>query len=398
MVRLKIVQKEELAPHINLSAKKKVAFVCSGGAVKAAAFHVGVAMALEESGFVFNGGLASESSELAGIAPARAISCFVGSSAGALITAYLANGGSIQELLSAFQKNPKLEGIPGLKYWQMLAPRMRSMKDMLSFDNLFTRMLRSGNISSPIGTEGIVRYLREHVLRTERFSELRPDLYIVTTELNRSQKVIFGKEILRSSDPIYEYRNDVSISDACAASMSLPPIYHPYKIQIEGKNRDYYDGEIWEPLSSHIARDLNCDLVICSHTHQPLRLSRQNRVSIADLGIQNVTLQAVYQAIEQKIHSARKTRRREKELLDIVSKYLKEEGFPEYKREKLLDRLEQRMIYSKDVDYIYIHPRPSDLEMFNAPHFSLKRKHTEAIVTKGYVAGRLALRNIDLNP
>ena len=40
---------------IDFSQKKKIGFVCSGGAVKAAAFHVGVAMALENIGFQFLG-------------------------------------------------------------------------------------------------------------------------------------------------------------------------------------------------------------------------------------------------------------------------------------------------------------------------------------------------------
>ena len=86
--------RSEVAPEINLSTKKKVAFVCSGGAVKAAAFHVGVALALEEAGFIFDGGLASQASDLAGADPARVVSGYVGASAGSLLTPYLANGGS----------------------------------------------------------------------------------------------------------------------------------------------------------------------------------------------------------------------------------------------------------------------------------------------------------------
>ena len=392
------MQKEVLAPKINLSTKKKVGFICSGGAVKAAAFHVGAAMALEEAGFIFDGGLEHESSDMAGIDPSRAISCYVGSSAGSLIAAFLSNGGSLKELLSTFQKDPALEGIPGLKYWEMLSPRLRNPRELLSWDNFLMRMLKGKRFQSPLGTEGIVKYLREHILKTERFSELRSSLYIVSTELNRPGKVIFGKDKLKTNKENYEYRNDVSISDACAASMSLPPIYHPYSIQIEGEKRDFFDGEIWEPLSSHVGRDLGCDLVICSYTHQPLRLARSNKHSIADMGVQNITLQAIYQSIEQKIRAARGTRRREMELLDIVKKFFKEEGLDPKKADHLLERLEERMIYSSNIDYIYIHPRATDLEMFGAPHFSLKRTHTESIARKGYIAGKLALRNIYLSP
>ncbi len=392
------MQKEALAPKINLSTKKKVAFICSGGAVKAAAFHVGAALALEDAGFIFDGGLEHQGSEFAGIDPARVISCFVGSSAGSLISAFLSNGGSLKEILASFQKDPAIEGIPGLKYWEMLSPRARSARELLSFDNFFIQMLRKKRVQSPFGTDGIVKYLREHILKTERFSELRSNLYIVTTELNRPRKVIFGKEKLLNTDPDVEYRTDVGIADACAASMSLPPIYHPYTIQIEGENREFFDGEIWEPLSSHVGRDLGCDLVICSYTHQPMRLARQRAHSVSDMGIQNVALQAIYQSIEQKIRSSRGTRRREKELLDIVKKFCKEEGIAAELANRLLERLEQRMIYSSNIDYIYIHPRQTDLEMFGAPHFSLKRATTEAIARKGYIAGKLALRHIYLSP
>ncbi|NDD92084.1 hypothetical protein EBZ37_08370, partial [bacterium] len=38
---------------IQIGSKRKIAFVCSGGATKAGAFHLGVALALQEQGFRF---------------------------------------------------------------------------------------------------------------------------------------------------------------------------------------------------------------------------------------------------------------------------------------------------------------------------------------------------------
>jgi len=387
-----------LEPKIDLSSKTKVAFVCSGGAVKAAAFHVGVAMALEHDGFVFEGGLSHENSELSASDPSKTISSYVGSSAGTLITSYLANGGGIKDILSAFQGDQSWEGIPGMKYWEMLSPRMNKATDFLGWNSFFVRMLRNRSLQSPFSTEGIVRYLNNNVLKTDRFSELRAELYIVTTELNRPKKVIFGKRILENSDPAYEYRNDVSIPDACAASMALPPIYHPYSIELDGKKRDFYDGEIWEPLSSHVGRDLGCDLVICSYTHQPLRLPLNKGVTLASMGVEKVTLQAIYQMIEQKIRAARGTRKREKELIDLVKRFFRDNELPTESLDKLVTLMEDRMVYKPNIDYIYIHPRSTDVEMFAAPHFSLKRVTTEKIVRKGYVAGRVAMRHMFLAP
>ncbi len=383
---------------IDLSSKRKVAFICSGGAVKAAAFHVGVALAIEHAGFVFEGGLAGQNSELGSVDPAKVINTFVGSSAGTLITAYLASGKGLKDLLATFRNDPSSQAIPGMKYWEMLSPRVSRPWDIMGWNTFLLKMLKGQMLQSPLSTSGIVRYLHQNILETDNFSELRADFYVVTTELNRPRKVIFGKKKIASADPTYVYRNDVSIADACAASMSLPPIYHPFPIQIDGRKTDFYDGEIWEPLSAHIGRDLDCDLVICSYTHQPLRVPSNRSESVADMGVESITLQAIYQSIEQKIRAARGTRKRERDIVEQISKFFRTHELSEDLRDKLISEVEERMIYKPYIDYIYIHPRPTDVEMFRAPHFSLKRRTTEEIVKKGYIAGRVAMRDLYLSP
>jgi predicted acylesterase/phospholipase RssA len=377
-----------------LSKKKRVAFICSGGAVKAAAYHVGVAMALEHNGFRFQGGI--EADQFTGYQsnPSKTVQVYVGSSAGSLVTTYLSQGGKLKDLLSTFQADPKSEGIPGLKYWEMLSPRIKKPLDLLDSPNFLLRLLRERTLPSPFSTDGIVSYLRSHVLQTDRFSDLVADLFIVATEVNRARKVVFSRYRSISDDPFTEYRSDVAVSDACGASMALPPVYHPYSIQIDEQRREFFDGEIREPLSSHIGRDAGADLIICSYTHQPLTLNSR-RVNLAEKGIEQVTLQAIYQSIEAKIQVARGYRKLEKALLDEVSNFFTEKGLGEKLRDELIAKLENRMTYYPEVDYIYIHPRPSDHEAFLMPHFSLKRKHTERIVRKGYVSAAVALRNFE---
>jgi predicted acylesterase/phospholipase RssA len=378
----------------SLNNKKRVAFICSGGAVKAAAYHVGVAMALEHNGFRFLGGI--DSDQVTGYQPnpSKTVQVYVGSSAGSLVTTYLAQGGELKDLLATFQDDPKFEGIPGLKYWEMLHPRIRGASNLFNSPTFLLRMIKERALPSPFSTEGIVSYLRSHVLQTERFSDLVPDLFIVATEVNRSRKMIFSRYRSISDDPFSEYRSDVAISDACGASMALPPVYHPYPIQIENRRVEFFDGEIREPLSSHIGRDAGCDLIICSYTHQPLNLQNK-KINLAEKGIEQVTLQAIYQSIEQKIQSARGYRKQEKALLDEVVRFFDEHELGDRMKDQLVARLEHRMTYYSDVDYIYIHPRPGDHEMFLMPHFSLKRKHTERIVKKGYVSAAVALRNFE---
>src|ERR1700677_4127569 len=79
---------------IKIGPKRKIAFVCSGGAAKAGAFHLGVALALQEQGFKFYGGKAPVSGAPRSPGPME-ISTFVGSSAGSIISSYLAAGYSL---------------------------------------------------------------------------------------------------------------------------------------------------------------------------------------------------------------------------------------------------------------------------------------------------------------
>jgi predicted acylesterase/phospholipase RssA len=294
-----------------------------------------------------------------------------------------------------FVNDSAANGVPGLQYWEMLFPRMRTKMELFSWDNFLLNMLRNKTIQSPFSTHGIAQYLKTHVIKTDRFSDLEPDLFVVSTEVNQSKKVIFGKYKSLPVESYLEYRNDVSISDACAASMALPPVYHPYSLQIDGVRKDFFDGEIREPLSSHIARDLGCDLIICSYTHQPVRMP-PGKGSLSDKGIHQVTLQAIYQAIEQKIQQSRGYRQKEKALIDAVRKFFKDKELPDSMCDELVGEIEARMTYKSNVDYIHIQPRASDHEMFLLPHFSLNRKKTERIVKKGFLAAMSALQGFKL--
>lgn len=365
--------------------------------MKAAAFHVGVAMALEQKGIRFLGGTFDGRGESDPVHPSRTVQVYVGSSAGALVTTFLAQGGVLKNLVASFRQERDTQAIPGLKYWEMLFPRMRRPQDFLSFDNYFLRMVKNRSVQSLFSTEGVARYIKTHVIRSDRFSDLEADLFLVATELNQPKKVVFGKYKAAASEPYMEWRNDVSVSDACSASMALPPIYHPYTINTGGRRVDYYDGEIREPLSSHIARDTGCDLIICSYTHQPVRIQPgSHHGSLADKGVEQITLQAIYQVIEQKIQLARGTRLKEKALVDRIRRFFAEKNLGSDLCDQLVEEVEARMSYKSNVDYIYIHPRSSDLEMFLLPHFSLRRDKTERIVKKGFVAAMSALRGLDV--
>ena len=87
MSRQQNSSKSQSDQKIKIGPKKKIAFVCSGGATKAGAFHLGVALALQEQGFKFLGGTRA-STEIHSTPDPMEISTYVGSSAGSIISTY----------------------------------------------------------------------------------------------------------------------------------------------------------------------------------------------------------------------------------------------------------------------------------------------------------------------
>src|SRR4051812_47327353 len=86
---------------IQIGPKRKIALVCSGGAAKAGAFHLGVALALQEQGFKFYGGTMPVTGTPRQPEPME-ISTYVGSSAGSIISSYLAAGYSLDNIFNSF--------------------------------------------------------------------------------------------------------------------------------------------------------------------------------------------------------------------------------------------------------------------------------------------------------
>ena len=378
---------------IQLSEKKNIALVCGGGGVKAACFHTGVVMALEQLGFAFAGGLKKDNGTKS-IDEKPTISTYVGSSAGSFIASFLAEGGRIQDFSGAYRNKDLNKGeLPPIRYRDIFNPRIDKALSLLNLDTLLLASFTKKSFQSPFSTEGIRRYMLSHILKTDKFSELAANLYIVATELNEPRKVIFGNRNNFDSAQMVEFRDDVSISDACAASMALPPLFHPWRIQIDRRARDFFDGEIREPLSDHIPQEVGCDLAICSHVSQPLWL-RPEGGSFSDLGVQSIGLQALMQLLDKKIRSVRGTRRKERLLLKEVFKFFKEKHLDPKLCDELIDRLVERFEYNPTIDYIYIHPMPSDSQMFHMPSFSLKEEDAEMIIRKGYRATMMTLSRL----
>ncbi len=405
---------------IQIGPKRKIAFVCSGGAAKAGAFHLGVALALQEQGFKFYGGQAPASGTSPSPGPMD-ISTYVGSSAGSIITTYLAAGYSLDNIFNSFLGREPTEPInpaditpkilPRLTYQKMFKIRPGLAKEQLSQLSFFRRIfmnLLDGNWEALLqlkwlkttgifSTTGIEQYLREEVLPSNRFQDYLADLFIVATQLNHSRKVVFGKYGYQPppSDLTCQYNNDVEISHACSASTALPVIFAPYSIPgADGANYWYIDGEIRDTLSSHVAIDAGADLIFASHTHQPYHFQKEIG-SLTDHGLPAIVIQSIYLLVEQKINNHIHNKETQRNAINAVARYCKEQGLPDVHRRRICEIMEAELHHRLDVDTIYIHPNPADSQLFFSEHFSLSPHRMTETVRSGFRAAIETLRRYD---
>lgn len=394
--------------------KKKVALVLSGGGIKAAAFHIGVCLALQEKGFKFAGGTKEMVRQKFGESDPMTIRLYVGSSAGAFVASILAAGYPVESLINAFQvgsgSEPTFEK-SDLRYLKPISYRSLfnlNSSSLLRFipRSIMEKALVTGGVESLLknglklnglfSTKGIETYLRKEVLVDNDFARLGVELFIIGTQLNHTRKAIFGNFPESFKTETTKYINYATISDAVACSTALPPVFAPYGIKRpDGKEIHYYDGEIRDTLSTHVAADYGADLVISSYSIQPYHYTKEMG-SLHDYGIPLIANQALYQVVQQKIARHIQYKSDIKGIYNAVDGYFKQANLPIEHREKILEIIRSRVNYRPEVDYIYIAPRPQNYEMFFVDHFSLNPDILARIVRIGFKSGISSLRHYDI--
>lgn len=388
---------------ISCFKNKKTAFVLSGGVVKAAAWHLGVALALQELGLTFK---SNRSSSLENIYKKNyhqkqntlEIGTYVGSSAGALVGLYLASGHSPDEVINA-TLNSKNTSLRRIRYQDILSlrspvkrpPPGHKTKFYHPFDGLPFVIQKIfapiTHISGLFTTTGLCRYLEEYVLNIKSFEEFNPDVFIVATQLDNSRKVIFGKYNYPNPghDSTARYYTGIPIIDAAAASMSVPPFYSPYPIRNPLTSQiDYYiDGEIRETLSTHVAIDNDCEYIISSWTHTPYHYHDEIG-SLIHYGLPAICIQAIYLLIQKKIVDSRAQRTSARDIINTVNEYCKSQNISQYHRQNIVSILETKLNYKPNVKLIDIYPRHEDYELFFSGFFTLRPEVTSKIVKMGY--------------
>ena len=244
--------------------------------------------------------------------------------------------------------------------------------------------------------ENLEKYIRENVSGDNHFSSLGVNLYIIATQLNHSRKVIFGNYDQTTKDERIKYAGYAKISEAVAASASLPPVFAPFGIHNhKGREVFFFDGEIRDTLSTHVAADHGCDLVIASYSIQPYHFNPEIG-SLHEFGIPAIINQALYQVVQQKIDTHIHHQREVRAMIKAVDGYLKQAEIPAEHREKLLEILNEKTHNRPNVEFIYIHPSPNDYEMFFADHFSLSPKILAKIVQTGFKSAMRVLRKYNI--
>ncbi len=398
---------------MRLSEKKRLALVLSGGGIKAAAFHIGVCLALREKGFKFAGGLLAPGETRSTESDPLTFQIYVGSSAGSVITTFLAAGHDLDSIIDAFTRGAGLDpltrnqkksgGLKPITYRDIFALNIKGSHPSRLLSRFFRKkpaisggfeaLLKQGfKVNGLFAANNLEKYLRKHVFPENNFKALSSELYIVATQLNHSRKVIFGPYDETTKTKDVKYANYAQVSQAVAASASLPPFFSPYGITNQkGKEIHFFDGEIRDTLSTHVAADHGADLVLSSYSIQPYHYNSEMG-SLHEYGIPLIFNQALYQVVQQKIERHIKHQQNVRAMISAVSGYLKQADISDEHREKLIEILIQRTNFKANVDYIYIHPSPHDHEMFFYDHFSLNPKVLNAVVKIGFKSAMNTLR------
>lgn len=373
--------------YLDTFKNKKLALVLSGGVTKASAWHLGVTRALTELGFVLKHNK-SEKSDLE-------ISTYVGSSAGSLISLYLAAGHGPEDIIKAHLKKDS-SNIKPIEYSDIFRLRKKVNHQKKTHYNPFSHfpfLLRNilnpiQNISGLFSTHGLNEYIQNNIIsESNAFESFDADLFVVATQLDHSRKVIFSKYKYPSPyhDPTAVYYTGIDINDAVSASMSVPPFYSPTPVKNPQTNQvDYYiDGEIRETLSTHVAIDNKCDFVISSWTHTPYHYQEEVG-SLINYGLPAICTQAIYLMIQKKIVDSRARRATSQDILATVHQYLSMNKFGSLETKKLISILERKLNHNPNIHFIDIYPKHENFNVFFKNPFSLNPNSMKELVKLGH--------------
>lgn len=282
--------------------RRKVGVALAGGGPLGAIWEIGALVALDEA--------------LVGV-DLNECDVFVGVSAGAFISAGLANGITPREMHRMFIESTAADD-PFEPDMLMHPAVAEYLKRLVLLPQLLAgsvdRWLKAPwphNLAAALG--GLGRSLPTGVFdnarigdyladlfsargRTNDFRTLRPKLFLVATVLDTCKVVEFG-------GPGWD---DVPISRAVQASSALPGLFPP----IEIRGRHFVDGALTKTMHASIGLREGAELLLCINPLVPFDADRAaidgqaQQTSIADLGLPAVLSQAFRAVIHSRVEVA----------------------------------------------------------------------------------------------
>jgi predicted acylesterase/phospholipase RssA len=286
------------------------ALVLAGGGIVGGLYEVGVLLALDALCDAFD---------------ACDFDLYVGTSAGALIAALLANRVTPERLRDALEHDrrtlPRLTAsrflsLPWQSYLATL-PRLAAAlpgmgrdlvlhwREALVLDTLVSlaRHLPHG-VFRLDGLEAYARHVLTHGGRTNDFRRLRRPLLVPATELDTGDIHVFG-ESRREATPI---------STAVAASAAVPLLFEPMRID----GVDYVDAAITKTAHAGLAIDRGASLVVLVNPVRPLVLDGPSCGGIRDGGVLAIASQALRIVLQRRLHDGLRHHAREHPGVDIL--------------------------------------------------------------------------------
>ncbi len=300
------------------SSRTKTALVLAGGGLTGAVYEIGALRAIDD---------------LLVDRTVNDFDIYVGTSAGALVSTFLAQGISPHEIMDALAGEhanvPPIQprdlfsiNRKDLLQWMLRIPRtllgagshyLRHANDMTFFDIVW--LLLEALPSGVYDNKALENYL-ERVLvsqgKNTHFEDLERELYIIATDLDNGHRAVFSKE----------HFAHVPITRAVAASAAVPMLYKP--VRIDG--HDYVDGAARGNASLDIAVEHGANLIVCINPMVPLDNSEHSNIPIlgpdgsylSDKGLSGIAQQITRITAHSALHYHIKQLRKTKPEVDII--------------------------------------------------------------------------------
>jgi predicted acylesterase/phospholipase RssA len=153
--------------------------------------------------------------------------------------------------------------------------------------------------------EGIEDYMRAALAqdgRSDDFRELASELYLVATDLDSCERIVFGAAGW----------DDIPISSAVRASTALPMVYKPHRV----RDRELVDGGIVSTTNIDIAVEAGALFVVVVNPLVPYVGRGQRRIS--EMGFPKIGYQTFKLLAYQRLHELARTWERRYPGVDIV--------------------------------------------------------------------------------